>query len=271
MYMLTYGDLVTQLLIFFILLFTFSTLDAVKFRDAVISLQGAFGVLSGGPAILNLSDMPTSNPIKQEAAPASAVQLIRLKSTIDKMAKNEELKTEIEKLLQQAIEKKEGSESQQADKTEKSEADKSIQGVQGLEVLLTTIIDERGLRIRFTDPLLFDLGKADLRPESVAVLRMVADSLSTLSNRIEVQGHTDNIPISTSYFRSNWDLSTARACEVLRFLIQEGGIDPGRLSAAGYGEYKPIAPNDSKENRSKNRRVELLVLNDEESLEKDGS
>jgi len=249
-WMMTYGDLVTQMLTFFILLFTFSTLDVIKFRDAVISLQGAFGVLSGGAQILNLSDMPTTQPTRVETAPKVQPTLIKVKSTLDEMIKVEEMIQQVEH---------EYLHPEGADKKQEHELDET-------ESLITTIIDERGLRIRFTDPLLFDLGRADLRSESVGLLRNVSDVLAALPNFIEVEGHTDNIPIRTSIYKSNWDLSAARSCEVLRFLIQEGGIEPTRLAAAGYGEYKPIALNDTPDNRRKNRRVEILVLNEEETL-----
>ena len=255
-WMMTYGDLVTQMLTFFILLFTFSTLDAIKFRDAVISLQGAFGVLSGGTQILNLSDMPTNQPNRIETSPMVKSNMLEVKATLDAIMS--------EKQVEQAVEN-----ANQAQYLEqiKVEDEKEEEGVEKKERLITTLIDEQGLRIRFTDPILFDLGSADLRHESVDMLRDVADVIANIPNEIIVEGHTDNIPIRTSRFKSNWDLSAGRACEVLRFLIQEGGVNPERMAAAGYGEEKPLVPNDTKENRQKNRRVEILILKEDLPVE----
>ena len=244
--MMTYGDLVTQMLTFFILLFTFSTLDTVKFRDAVISLQGAFGVLSGGTQILNLSDMPTSNPNQVESTPMSSPKLVEVKNLLDEAIKK--------------IEQKDQSEQQKKDNQDQTETQ------QNTEQLIQTIMDERGLRIRFTDSVLFDLGKSDLKPGAVGILRGVGDILSTMPNRIQIEGHTDNIPIATSVFRSNWELSSARALSVVHFMVNEGGLRPENLSAVGFGEFQPIFPNDSPENRGRNRRVEMLILNDQEEV-----
>ncbi|MFH1514316.1 MAG: flagellar motor protein MotB [bacterium] len=241
-WMMTYGDLVTQMLTFFILLFTFSTLDTVKFRDAVISLQGAFGVLSGGTQILNLSDMPTMVPVKMDANLQSK-SFVQVKNLLDELIKEE--------MKKKQKESQDGNQDSTTTEMEKSEP------------LIMTVLDERGLRIRFTDPVLFALGKADLNTESIDILRDVSDILSGLPNKIVVEGHTDNIPIKSARFKSNLELSIARAGEVWHFLIEEGGIDPHNLSAAGYSEYHPLKPNDSAENRRINRRVEILILNED--------
>lgn len=238
-WMMTYGDLVTQMLTFFILLFTFSSLDTIKFRDAVISLQGAFGVLSGGSQILNLSDMPTSAPVNLDNTPKSKPTLMEVKNLLDDIIKEDNEKKD-----------KDNEDSESAANTSK-------------EPLITTILDERGLRIRFTDPVLFDLGKAEIKSDAVGILASVADILATLPNLMQVEGHTDNIPIRTARFKSNWELSSIRSCEVLHYLVQEGGIDPENLAAAGYGEYHPLMRNDTSEHRSRNRRVEILILNDD--------
>ncbi|MFS8572384.1 MAG: OmpA family protein [Clostridia bacterium] len=119
---------------------------------------------------------------------------------------------------------------------------------------------ERGIVIHFTDRVLFDTGRAEIKPEAREVLQAVAVELAKLPHHIRVEGHTDNVPIHNERFPSNWELSTARAVTVLRFLIQVGGLDPGRLSAVGYGEYRPIASNDTPEGRARNRRVDIVLL-----------
>jgi chemotaxis protein MotB len=106
----------------------------------------------------------------------------------------------------------------------------------------------------------FPLGQADLSQAARRVIRELADVLLTEDGEIRVEGHTDNAPIATSRFASNWELSAARATEVIRFLIAQGAIPAERLSAGGYGEFRPIAPNDTPEHRARNRRVDIIIL-----------
>jgi len=134
---------------------------------------------------------------------------------------------------------------------------------EGLGERVELIRDERGILLSFADQVLFELGKADLLPPSREVLQNVAKIISPLPNQVMVEGHTDDLPIQTAQFPSNWELSTARATGVVRFFIEECGISPQRLSAAGYGEWRPRFPNDSPEHRAKNRRVDVLILRSE--------
>ena len=120
---------------------------------------------------------------------------------------------------------------------------------------------QRGLVVRFTGQILFEVGKANIRDEGTEVLDKVATVLKEMPNNVMVEGHTDNWPIETDEFPSNWELSTARATEVIKFLIEGPGIDPNRLSAAGYSKYRPLKANDTPENRALNRRVEVVILN----------
>ena len=119
-----------------------------------------------------------------------------------------------------------------------------------------------GLVITLSNEILFDSGKAKLKKMSESVLKKVASVVNEkLPDRnIGVEGHTDNIPIARSGWKSNWELSAARATSVVHYLIDKCGIEPQKLSAIGYGEYRPIDSNDTKEGRSKNRRVEIIIL-----------
>ncbi len=121
---------------------------------------------------------------------------------------------------------------------------------------------EKGLVITVVGDLVFDSGKAKIRREAYPVLNKVAKFLkeNVADFNIGIEGHTDNQPIKRSGWKSNWELSTARALSVLYYLSTEGGIAPERLSAIGYGEFQPVATNDSKEGRQLNRRVEIVVL-----------
>jgi chemotaxis protein MotB len=120
----------------------------------------------------------------------------------------------------------------------------------------------RGLVITFVAEVLFDSGKAELRGSALDTLDKVARVLNTTVQDLNVgiEGHTDNEPIRRSGWKSNWELSSARALSVLHHLVNQNGVDPNRLSATGYGEYRPVASNDTVEGRQKNRRVEIVIL-----------
>jgi chemotaxis protein MotB len=120
------------------------------------------------------------------------------------------------------------------------------------------------LRVDMVDEVLFDSGEATLKPAGIAVLGKLGAVLAKATDRrVEVQGHTDNVPISGALakrFPTNWELSAARATNVVRFLQEQARLDPARLSAAGYAEYRPKGPNDSDAGRRQNRRIEILLV-----------
>ena len=120
--------------------------------------------------------------------------------------------------------------------------------------------DQRGLVISIREAGSFATGKAELPPQARALFTTLGARLQTIPNAVRVEGHTDDVPIHTARYGSNWELSTARATEVVAFLIESASIDPGRLSAAGYAEFHPRAANDSPGNRATNRRVDRVVL-----------
>lgn len=141
---------------------------------------------------------------------------------------------------------------------------------------------DKGLVITFVSDVLFDSGKAKLRPESFESLDKVARVLqeNVPDLNVGIEGHTDNQPIVQSGWKSNWELSSARALTVLHYLTDDKGISPKRISATGFGEFHPVASNDLKEGREKNRRVEIVILpkvsknkieKDNPSLEEDSS
>ncbi len=227
-WMTTYGDMVTLLMAFFVMLFAFSNIDAQKFEQVMQSFQGSAGVLSGGLSVqdqnLIFEALPESSETVVDQSTVTQVeeQLKELKKKIEEYIENNELDTEI-----------------------------SIE------------FDTRGLIIRFKDNALFDSGKAELKKSSEQVLNFLGDLLKSeefISRAIRVEGHTDNVPIRTSRYPSNWELSTARSTNVVRFFIAKAKISPSRLSASGYSEYYPIADNTTSEGRAKNRRVDIVIL-----------
>lgn len=125
---------------------------------------------------------------------------------------------------------------------------------------ITLIENDDELILRFDSVILFDLGKAELKKPAQEVLEMIGDMLNQLEHDIVVQGHTDDLPIETLLYPSNWELSTKRATNVVLFLVDVCGLDPKRFTATGNAEFRPIRPNDTEENRAKNRRIDIAIV-----------
>lgn len=218
-WMTTFGDMMTLLLTFFVLLYSMSTIDVAKFEQAMGSLQAHLGVLSGGRTI-STQQMIDRGSVGEDFSPITSRTLKRVMTEMETYIEEQDLSEDVNAQMSQ-----------------------------------------RGLVIRFTGQLLFDLGEANIRTEGEEVLSKIATIIQEVPNDILVEGHTDNLPISTSEFPSNWELSTTRATKVIRYFIENESIDSDRLSAAGYSEYRPLVPNDTSDNRKKNRRVEIVLLN----------
>jgi chemotaxis protein MotB len=125
-------------------------------------------------------------------------------------------------------------------------------------------ITENGIEIQISDPVLFDKGRAELKPKIYPLLNFIASLARGWPNQVIIEGHTDNAVIRTEQYPSNWELSAARALSVLHYFEDYGGIEPTRLTAIGYGQYRPIAPNDTEEGKAKNRRIEIQIEYEEE-------
>jgi chemotaxis protein MotB len=126
------------------------------------------------------------------------------------------------------------------------------------------IIDKRGLVIRVPEAFFFHSGEASIRAEFTPILNALGKSLAKIPNHIRIEGHTDSIPIRNAQFPSNWELSTTRATSIVRYLLTHHAINPGKISATGYGEFRPIAANKTPDGRMQNRRVDVVVLSTKE-------
>jgi len=126
--------------------------------------------------------------------------------------------------------------------------------------LIDIFMEERGLVVSFKEKLFFDIGSVEIKPAAGDLLRRVGEILARGGHLIRVEGHTCDLPINTERFPSNWELSVGRATNVTRFLIEQAGIAPNRLSATGYAEFRPVVPNDSEECRAQNRRVDIVLI-----------
>lgn len=211
-WMTTYGDMVTLLLCFFVMLLSFSTIQEAKFHDAVSSLKGAFGVLKNPDSVIMQEEVVVPRADTNEW---------------------QEMLHELQQVRQVLAE-------------------------QGLAEEVHLSIEKEGITIQIATPMLFEPAKADLKAEGARVLDRLAKALLALDTEIRVEGHTDNVPISSEQFPSNWELSAARAVAVLKYLIGQG-LPPDQLAAVGYGEYQPVAPNDTEQGRHRNRRVDIFV------------
>jgi chemotaxis protein MotB len=186
----------------------------------------------------------------REAARKGVAETVELK---DKLAENQ---TRIEQLEQ---------EKDTALQTRKSLEDEMRASLESKDVTISRL--QGKLTVNILDRILFDSGEADLKPAGAAVLRKVAGILSAHPElKIHVIGHTDNVPIRAAArhrFPSNWELSTARATAAVRFLTETAGVDPRRLGAVGYGEFRPVADNTTAEGRARNRRIAITILSEE--------
>ncbi|OOM81246.1 flagellar motor protein MotB [Clostridium sp. BL-8] len=222
-WLLPYSDMLTLLLALFIVMFAMGQTDKSKFQ----AMAQEFSVIfAGGSAMMNNSGdsavIPTGSPTEAQAI-KSASELEE-----DKM-------TEVKKQLEQEIQ-------------QEGYADK-----------IKVELNGDGLDIAIQDVVLFNSGEADVLQNVSPLLTKISDMLKGLDNKIKVVGHTDNVPISNSKFRSNWDLSAMRAINVMNFMTSTGQIAQDRMSIQAYGDQMPKYSNDTEEGRAKNRRVEIVL------------
>ncbi|ARP43560.1 putative protein YtxE [Geobacillus thermodenitrificans] len=231
-WLIPYADLLTLLLALFIVLFSSSQIDQKKFQKIASSFSSAF---TGGNGVL---DFP--NPVEPITPPAA----------------QDEQGQEREKQPSPAMSQKEKEGLAQV----KEKIDVYIQENK-LGGKLQTSLTEEGLAITILDDILFDSGSAEVRMKDRRLASEVAALLVMNPPRnVIISGHTDNVPIHNAQFASNWELSVMRAVNFMKVLLENKQLDPRYFSAKGYGEYKPIASNETAAGRMKNRRVEILIL-----------
>lgn len=228
----TYGDAVTLLLAFFVMLFAMSSTDAAKFEQMAESMRAAFtgtgtGVLPENVGIVGEAEHPVTSPDGLPLEPAAPAP----PTPVAVPDESEALAAELHDVLSEA----------------------------GLLDIAEVAVTPEGVVVRVrTDDVLFSTGSAVVRPVAREVIAALAPSLRPLPNELRVEGHTDDVPLSRRGY-TNWNLSADRAVAVLRLLVDEHALEPQRLSAVGYGEFDPLVPNASPEQRSVNRRVEIVI------------
>ena len=239
-WLITYADMITLLMVLFIVLYSISQVDLAKFEK----LKAGFNGAAGGEGILEGSD----KPLEGGNGPLDAIAPELEKEAAEALHAQE---------AQQAAFDKEHAALEQT----REQIVTDLAAV-GLQDSVNFRFEARGLVVTVvTDRVLFDIGSDVLRPEGRGVLDHLAGSLGRLPNPLAVEGHTDNTPINGGgRFPSNWELSTARATSVLRYLVEVHHLPAPRLSASGYADQRPVADNASPEGRTANRRVEIVVL-----------
>ena len=252
-WLLTYADMITLLMVLFIVLFAIGATDAKKFAKLHDGLAQSFGqstILDGGSGLLNGSAVQAPGAPDDSRAGSQALQRQRESVLAGARAADAAARIEANATKQEAV----AMAKVQADIT-KSLAQ---QGLAGAAIFRT--VDHRGLEVDIvTDRVLFDVAQATLRPQGVDVLAALAPALRGLPNDLVIEGHTDSQPIVSSQFASNWELSTQRATTVLRYLLTRG-IKPSKVSAVGYADQHPLAVGNSPASLARNRRVAILIM-----------
>ena len=218
-WMVTFSDLITLLLTFFVLLLTMCSLEAGKVEQFQAACSEAMGVLLEGKYSEVEDRIITSSKRRIDEQALKMENILKQFSGIKTMLISEDKGGRLEfKEL------------------------------------------ERGLSIVMKNDLLFNSGKSEINPEGISVLRDIGSKFENFEGEVIVEGHTDNVSISTEKFPSNWELSISRAVNIVRFLAEEAGVKPIKMSAMGYADTKPVVSNDTPENRRRNRRVEIILV-----------
>lgn len=233
-WMLSYADFITLLMIFFIVMYSISSVNTGKYKQLADSFK-----TTAGQTIIGKD---TTTPINQQtsiidlnnteaAATVAAAETAAAAAALEHNTLNA-LKKKLDAYLAE----------------------------NGLKNTVTTSIDDRGLVVSIEDTEFFDIGKAVIRPAASKRIIAIGKILKQVVNYMKVEGHTDNIPISNNEFSSNWQLSTGRAANVTELLISAVGIPPEKIAAVGYGQYRPVASNSTEVGRSKNRSIDIIVI-----------
>lgn len=283
----TFADLMSLLMCFFVLLLSFAEMDVLKFKRLAGSMRNAFGVqdqvnvnaIPKGTSIIAQEfspGKPTPTPLKVvmqhttdssqqtlevlcDAEVAKAVSEACSQSDQDADKKQAQLSEMVSKKIEEMEEEAESKAIEMAEKLSKEIAKDMVQiETKGRKIIIR--VQENGS---------FSSGSARLQDDFIPVIEKLTDILGGIQGGVSIEGHTDDIPIKTSSFPSNWDLSVARALEVARNLFDDGSLDQGRFEISGYADTQPLVPNDSSANRAQNRRVEIILQEKTDSQVKD--
>lgn len=253
-WMCTFGDLMNLLLCFFVLLFSMSTVDAEKFEMLVASLQSSFSIFSSGGASVGEGQMVSAGISQLELLDTYYKEGANSSSETDgnEGAQDQESQDLKEEYQEAALKESE----EMADKIEAMLSQQQI----GDQVELDS--NAQFVRLTLNGALLFDTGKSQIREDALPLVDKISTILQSYSgNLIDVEGHTDNVPIHNNQYEDNDILSAYRAFAVKDYVLGVTALEPGNIRATGCGEYNPIADNATPEGRARNRRVEIKIYN----------
>lgn len=242
-WLVSYADFITLLFAFFVVLYASSQVDKRKVGKLALAIQVAFqqlGVFDSSNTQIPLSD--------SEAMPFSKIQVVE---NADKTSDMSRFVQPMKGMVTPAT---------QPIKEIQAELEKAL----APEIQNNTVeikARREGLVVSLREIGFFESGSAVMRASSRGAIDRLAAVLGARTESLRIEGHTDNVPIHNSRYASNWELSTARASELIKLFVERYHFDPARLAAAGYGEYHPVASNDTTDGRAKNRRVDVVILN----------
>ena len=229
-WLIPYADMLTLLLALFIVMFAMSKVDNQKFSQVSQQLNAIF---AGGSGIIESSSGADSSSMVNAIVEAANEAMAKASAGI---AAEENKMNELKAKLDEEIAR------------------------EGYSDKVVTELNKDGLYIAIQDVILFNSGEAVVLNEVNPLLTEISSLIRDLDNKIRIVGHTDNVPISTAKFRSNWDLSAMRAINVMNFMVDSGKLHPDKISIQAYGEYMPRFDNSTAVNRAKNRRVEIFII-----------
>jgi len=263
LWLATFADLMSLLMCFFVLLLSFATMDAKKFKATAESMENAFGVQRD----IEAAEIPMGTSIiAQHFSPASTepTLLEEIKQSTSQSSNSLDVSLEEkEKIKQEIMEQALENTQAEAEKIEerlKDDIGKGLVSVetQGLKIIIR--INEKGS---------FGSGTAILKSGFKPVMNRITESVIAAKGKVLIAGHTDDIPIATDWYRSNWELSAGRSVSVAEFMLKNKKLDQKRIIIEGHADSQPLVPNTSNANRAKNRRVEVILVQDDPTLEFD--
>jgi chemotaxis protein MotB len=239
-WLVSYADFITLLFAVFVTLYAMSQTDKAKVESLVASLRESFGYVKTGASAERVTVMDSAD---LRVIPAIKAQIITPgKGGQDKQMSPGKTHAELK------------------DFEEIKKAIEAHLNRHGAQDKVNVSVTRRGLVVSLKEVGFFASGSAEVKESAYPLLAKVAESLTRYNNPIRVEGNTDNVPISSRTFKSNWELSTTRATNIIHYLIDNYRFQPERISAVGYGEYRPMAENDNAVGRNKNRRVDIVLL-----------
>lgn len=235
---MSYADFITLLFAVFVVLYAMGQSDKKKVEEVMQSIQASFGMANSGAPAPKINVIPSK--------PITVIPAIKPEVSIAPAGR---LRT--------------GQAKARAEEKDFRQIKASIEAYlikQGAQNKVTLEITRRGLIVSLKEAGFFDSGKATIKPEAYELINTIADVVTQYNNPLRFEGHTDNMPISSAQFPSNWELSTSRATNAVKYLMKNFDVDPDKISATGYAEFRPLADNATSEGRAKNRRVDLVML-----------